>query len=230
MMASNSSWIDPDELARLGSELVGNRPEGSPVYEEEEGLLVDLFGDPIELGTDNRVEFPMAGAEIGRVGEQLAAIKERASRSGLLRSEDSGAASRSVSETKLLPGSGVTLVERLESFVAWAAGKNDLTGLFITDLGGNELVESGADSSLVASGIALAEGWQRALGELEATATNGVSTAASVRDWEGAVLTVFSCRSAYGRHVLGVLSPGALSSILSGGLRSGFSRVMGVGE
>jgi hypothetical protein len=191
---------------------------------------MDLFGDPIELGTENCVESPVAGVEIGRVGEQLAAIKERAMSSGLLRSEDSVADSRPVSETRVLPGSGVTLVERLESFVVWAAGENDLTGLFITDLGGNELVESGADSTLVASGIALAEGWQRALGELEATVTNSVSTAASVRDWEGAVLTVFFCRSAYGRHVLGALSPGALSSILSGGLRSGFSRVMGVGE
>ena len=229
-MASDSSWIDSDELASLGAELLGNEPEGSSIGEEEEGPLMDLFGDPIELGTENCVELPMAGAEIGRAGEQLAAIKERARRSGLLRSEDSGADSRPVSETKILPGSGVTLVERLESFVTWAAGQNDLTGLFITDLGGNELVESGADSTLVASGIALAEGWQRALGELEATATNGVSTAASVRDWEGAVLTVFSCRSAYGRHVLGALSPGALSSILSGGLRSGFCRVMGVGE
>ena len=230
MMASNSSWIDSDELASLGAELVGNQPGGSSICEEEEGLLMDLFGDPIELGMESCVELPVAGAEIGRAGEQLAAIKERARRSGLLRSEDSGADSRPVPQTRILPGNGVTLVERLESFVVWAAGQDDLTGLFITDLGGNELVESGADPSLVASGIALAEGWQRALGELESTATNGVSTAASVRDWEGAVLTVFFCRSAYGRHVLGALSPGALSCILSGGLRSGFSRVMGVGE
>ena len=228
-MASDSSWIDSDELASLGAELVGNEPEGSSICEEE-GLLMDLFGDPIELGTENCVEFPVAGAEIGRVGEQLAAIKERALRSGLLRSEAGGAGPKAEPGAKILPGMGVTLVERLESFVAWAAGKNDLTGLFITDLGGNELVESGADPSLVASGIALAEGWQRARGELEDTATNSVSTAASVRDWEGEVLTVFFCRSAYGRHVLGALSPGALIITLSEGLRSGFSRVMGVEE
>jgi hypothetical protein len=229
MMASNSFWIDTDELARLGAELVSEKVEDGTVVGEDDPL-VDLFGDPVDVGTEKRVEFPVEHRELGRASEQLAAIKERALRSGLLRSEVSGTGLGAEPGVRVLPGSGVTLVERLESFVAWAAEKNDLTGLFITDLGGNELVESGADPSLVASGIALAEGWQRARGELEDTATNSVSTAASVRDWEGEVLTVFFCRSAYGRHVLGALSPGALRSTLSGGLRSGFSRVMGVEE
>ena len=228
-MASSSFWIDTDELARLGAELVSERIENDPSPGEEEPL-VDLFGDPVDVGMEQRGEFPVAHQELGRASEQLAAIKERALRSGLLRSEADGAGPRAEPGAKILPGTGVTLVERLESFVAWAAGKHDLTGLFITDLGGNELVESGADPSLVVSGIALAEGWQRARGELEDTATNSVSTAASVRDWEGEVLTVFFCRSAYGRHVLGALSPGALIITLSEGLRSGFSRVMGVEE
>ncbi len=229
MMASSSFWIDTDELARLGAELVSESLEDASSCGEEEPLM-DLFGDPVDLGHEQQEEFPVKQQELGRASEQLAAIKERALRSGLLRSEASGTGLEAVTGVKMLPGSGITLVERLESFVAWAAGKSDLTGLFITDLGGNELVESGADPSLVASGIALAEGWQRARGELENTAINSVSTAASVRDWEGEVLTVFFCRSAYGRHVLGALSPGALRITLSGGLRSGFSRVMGVEE
>ena len=89
--------------------------------------------------------------------------------------------------------------------------------------------KTGADPALVASGVALADGWERARCELEDSGGNGVSTAASVRDSEGGVLTVYSCRSAYGQHVLGVLSPGPLPGLLSAGLRSGFARVMGVG-
>ena len=229
MMASDSFWIDTDELARLGAELVSGRVDDGQASAEAPPLL-DLFGDPVDVGAEKHAEAPPRHQELGRASQQLAAIKERAMRSGLLVSGISGDVSEAEPEAKVFPGSGVTLVERLESFVKWAAGKNDLTGLFITDLGGNELVESGADPSLVASGIALAEGWQRARGELEDTAANSVSTAASVRDWEGEVLTVFFCRSAYGRHVLGALSPGALRNSLSGGLRSGFSRVMGVDE
>ena len=229
MMESSSFWIDPDELARLGAELVSSKAGDSRHSDEQEPIL-NLFGDPV--GTENKMpdESPAGNQELGRASEQLAAIKERAVKSGLLRFGTGGEADATLTDPKPFPGSGVTLVERLESFVSWAAEKNDLTGLFITDLGGNELVESGADPSLVSSGIALAEGWQRARGELEDTASNSVSTAASVRDWEGEVLTVFFCRSAYGRHVLGALSPGALRSNLSGGLRSGFSRVMGVEE
>ena len=229
MMALSSFWIDPDELARLGAELVTSDAD-EVGHLSEEGPIINLFGDPV--GIENKVpeESPAMHQELGRAAEQLASIKARAVKSGLLRFGPDGAASATLADQKPMPGSGITLVERLESFVSWAAGKNDLTGLFITDLGGNELVESGADSSLVASGIALAEGWQRARGELEDTTSNSVSTAASVRDWEGEVLTVFFCRSAYGRHVLGALSPGALKSNLSIGLRSGFSRVMGVAE
>ena len=226
-MASSSFWIDTDELARLGAELVSERSEDTHCPGDE-GPLIDLFGDPVDVDSEQQGEFPMEHQELGRASEQLAAIKERALRSGLLRSDGSGTGMVAGPGVKVLPGSGATLVERLESFVTWASVENDLTGLFITDLGGNELVESGADPSLVSSGIALAEGWQRARGELEDTAVNSVSTAASVRDWEGEVLTVFFCRSAYGRHVLGALSPGALRITLSGGLRSGFSRVMGV--
>jgi hypothetical protein len=165
-----------------------------------------------------------------RIGEQLAEIKERATRSGLLRSVEGGPAPVVRDRVKRLPGTGASLVERLESFVSWAVAQEGLTGLFIADLAGNELVESGADPSLVASGVALAEGWERARGELESTAHNGVSTGASVRDAEGSMLTVYSCRSAYGRHVLGALTPESLGNALSGGLCSGFARVMGVGN
>lgn len=225
------SWIDPEQLAKLASELTGDTPGDAGAGEGEEGGPAPLLEDGFvaEEGAAQVVGEP----EVQRLSQQLAEIKERAARSGLLRSVPGaplpvGVPPTGVPTIRRLPGTGGSLVERLESFVEWAAIQEGLTGLFIADFAGNELVESGADPALVASGVALAEGWERARGELENTAVNGVSTGASVRDAEGSVLTVFSCRSAYGRHVLGALTPEPLGNALSGGLRAGFARVMGV--
>jgi hypothetical protein len=230
-MRTVDSWIDSDQLAKLGEELTGEIPPAPEAPQSDTTRGPDGLG----LFDDEQPESSArSDGNVGRIGEQLAEIKARASRSGLLRST-SGAplpvgVEVGVKVVKLLPGTGASLVERLESFVSWAIGQEGLTGLFIADFAGNELVESGADPSLVASGVALAEGWERARGELESTAINGVSTGASVRDAEGSMLTVFSCRSAYGRHVLGALTPEPLGNALSAGLRAGFARVMGVGN
>lgn len=231
-MGSKVCWIDPDELAQLGAELGGGAVPSPP---EGGAVPLDLFGDGVgdEIGDGVAdTTAPSAGAmvakapDLERTGQRLAAIRRRADLGGLLRSSDgAGDAPRPLSAA--VPGEGDSLVDRLESLVRWATGQSCLTGLFVADCGGNELIESGADPVLVASGVALADGWQRALGELESTVGNGVSTAASVRDGEGAVLTVFSCRSAYGQHVLGVLSPDLLAPEVAVGLRGGFGRVMG---
>lgn len=226
-MASSGYWIDPDELAQLGAELNGDYVDEQ--FHPEQETLLDLFGDPIEEVGEREISKESQDLNIERLGEQLAAIKKRAEDSGLLRSSELEVKDESKCfKQGVLSAEETTLVERLESFVEWAYGQDSLTGLFITDIAGKELVESGADPVIVASGIAVAEGWQGARGILKDTVTTGVSTAASVRDWEGAVLTVFSCRSAYGQHVLGALSTQPLRSRLSSGLRMGFGRVMGV--
>ncbi len=237
-MASVNSWIDPEQLAALAAELTGAKPEaaGANAGEDAEPTAAaagaeDAGGAGTAIGGGNDVA--RLAADVSRIGAQLAEIKARAVRSGLLRSASTSgaaAAAGTASIPRRIPGTGASLVDRLESFVAWAAGQEGLTGLFIADCAGHELVESGADPALVASGVALAEGWDRARGVLESTARNGVSTGASVRDSEGSMLTVFSCRSAYGRHVLGVLTPEPLGIALSAGLRAGFARVLGVGE
>ena len=231
---STDFWIDTAELARVGEVLAGTRGQsGGGELDEPVSLLLE--DDDGEGGDESTREPHSADAgagvsDIGRIGKQLAEIRQRAERSGLLRPGKVADGGTEEPEEVALPGSGASLVERLESFVSWAAAQGGLTGLFISDFGANELVESGADPVLVNSGVALAAGWERARGELEETHTNGVSTPASVRDSEGAVLTVYSCRSAYGQHVLGVLSPGPLARTLSMGLRAGFARVMGQGE
>ena len=221
-MATADSWIDPEQLSALAAELTGENVPVKPASDSGEAKVSGLFDDMPAATTRE------GDSNVGRIGEQLAEIKQRAARSGLLRSIPGAPIAVGRDVVKRLPGTGASLVERLESFVSWAVSQEGLTGLFIADFAGNELVESGADPSLVASGVALAEGWERARGELESTAVNGVSTGASVRDAEGSMLTVYSCRSAYGRHVLGALTPEPLGNALSTGLRTGFARVMGV--
>ena len=46
---------------------------------------------------------------------------------------------------------------RLNAFVRWAHSQESLTGIFISDRSGNELIESGADPVIVNSGIELAK-------------------------------------------------------------------------
>ena len=226
-MGSRACWIDPEELASLGAELTGG--EESPEPGEERAVPLDLFGEPVseQLASLSGRGEGVDQSSVLRVGERLAEIRRRAESSGLLRSSPDLGGDTDEGNVAPVPGEGDSLVERLESLVRWATGQPTLTGLFVADFSGNELVESGADPALVASGVALADGWERARGELESTAGNGVSTAASVRDREGAVLTVFSCRSAYGQHVLGALSGDPLAPAVSVGLRSGLARVMG---
>ena len=108
-MASNSFWIDTDELARLGAELVSERVDDGQAFAEEAPLL-DLFGDPVDVGTEKHAAAPPGHQELGRASEQLAAIKERAMRSGLLVSGISGDVSGVEPEARVLPGSDSFMV------------------------------------------------------------------------------------------------------------------------
>jgi hypothetical protein len=218
-MVLKDYWIDPEELAQLGAEL--NDESDKEILNQSKEPLVNLFGDTLQDSVDEN-ESPQLDFE--KIGEQLAAIKQRAKNSGLLRSSEL----KGVAEPDFIDSvAGTTLVDRLESFVEWAYRQDLLTGIFITDMEGKELVDSGADPVIVNSGIELsAENLQERQG-VKNTVTEGISTTTDFRDWEGSVLTVFYSRSSYGQHVLGTLSRTALSTSLSLGLRKGFGRVMG---
>ena len=91
-MALSSFWIDPDELARLGAELVTSDAD-EVGHLSEEGPIINLFGDPVGIENKAPEESPAMHQELGRAAEQLASIKARAVKSGLLRFGPDGAAS-----------------------------------------------------------------------------------------------------------------------------------------
>jgi hypothetical protein len=218
-MVLKDYWIDPEELAQLGAELNDESDKG--ILNQSKEPVVNLFGDTLQ-GSLNENESSQLDLE--KIGEQLAAIKQRAQNSGLLRSSE---LKPEVEPDFIDSVAGTTLVDRLESFVKWAYRQNLLTGIFITDMSGKELVDSGADPVIVNSGIELATGNLQERQGIKNAVTEGISTTTDFRDWKGSVLTVFCSRSSYGEHVLGTLSRTSLSTGLSLGLRKGFGRVMG---
>ncbi|MEC7862545.1 MAG: hypothetical protein VYC70_07915, partial [Verrucomicrobiota bacterium] len=143
-MVLKDYWIDPEELAQLGAELSDGSGQG--ISNNNKEPLVDLFGDEIQplAGPVDGDDSPQLDLE--KIGEQLAAIKQRAQNSGLLRSSGS----REMLDSDFIDSvAGTTLVDRLEYFVKWAYSQDLLTGIFITDMSGKELVDSGADPVIV---------------------------------------------------------------------------------
>ena len=123
---------------------------------------------------------------------------------------------------------GDSLVQRLKSYVQWAYSQETLTGIFISDVAGNELIESGADPIIVRAGIELAEPFLRLDKSEPNTLSDAVHSKTQVRDWEGSDLVVFVANSAYGKHVLGILTKSKLSSSEISQYREGFCLVMDV--
>lgn len=218
-MVLKDYWIDPEELAQLGAELTDNSNKG--IVNQGDEPLVNLFGDALQnsIGGDESPQL-----DLDKIGEQLAAIKNRAKSSGLLQPKKF----KEVTEPDYIDSVvGTTLIDRLESFVKWAYRQDLLTGIFIVDMAGEELVDSGADPVIVNLAIKLSTNQLKEQEAIQNFVTEGVSTTSNFRDWEGSVLTVFCSRSSYGEHVLGTLSRMSLSSSLALGLRKGFGRVMG---
>ncbi|MCH2024755.1 MAG: hypothetical protein MK172_03350 [Verrucomicrobiales bacterium] len=144
-MVLKDYWIDPEELAQLGAELTDNSDKGNVNQGDEP--LVNLFGDALQnsIGGDESPQL-----DLDKIGEQLAAIKNRAKSSGLLQPKKF----KEVTEPDYIDSVvGTTLIDRLESFVNWAYRQDLLTGIFIADMAGKELVDSGADPVIVNSAI-----------------------------------------------------------------------------
>ena len=228
-MASKDYWIDLEELSQLGRELAEENFD-SDMQDVDIRAFERLQLDEQE-GVDNKDRPTEGEIDIKKIGSKLAEIKRRAEESGILSSGepkekddlDSGNPSQ-LSDLIL----GDSLVQRLKSYVQWAYSQETLTGIFISDVAGNELIESGADPIIVRAGIDLAQPFL-SLDKFENnTLSDAVHSKTQVRDWEGSDLVVFVANSAYGKHVLGILTKSKLSPSEISQYREGFCLVMDV--
>ena len=228
-MASKDYWIDLEELSQLGRELAEENFD-SDMQDVDIRAFERLQLDEQE-GVDNKDRPTEGEIDIKKIGSKLAEIKRRAEESGILSSGepkekddlDSGNPSQ-LSDLIL----GDSLVQRLKSYVQWAYSQETLTGIFISDVAGNELIESGADPIIVRAGINLAQPFLPLDKSEPNTLSDAVHSKTQVRDWEGSDLVVFVANSAYGKHVLGVLTKSKLSPSEISQYREGFCLVMDV--
>ena len=228
-MASKDYWIDLEELSELGRELAEQNFD-SDLSDVDICNLEQVQSEKI-LNIDDKFKPIDDEVDIKKIGSKLAEIKRRAEESGILSSKEQK------KEGNLEGGdlcqlsdlvSGESLVQRLKSFVQWAYSQELLTGIFISDLSGNELIESGADPIIVRSGIELAEPYIRLDNSITNAVSHAIHSKTQVRDWEGSDLVVFVADSAYGKHVLGILTKSQLSSSELLQYREGFCLVMGL--
>ena len=228
-MASKDYWIDLEELSQLGRELAEENFD-SDMQDVDIRAFERLQLDEQE-GVDNKDRPTEGEIDIKKIGSKLAEIKRRAEESGILSSREpkkeddfDGGNPSQLSDLIL----GDSLVRRLKSFVQWAYSQEPLTGIFISDVAGNELIESGADPIIVRSGIDLAKPFLLLDKSEPNTLSDAVHSKTQVRDWEGSDLVVFVANSAYGKHVLGILTKSKLSPFEISQYREGFCLVMDV--
>ena len=228
-MASKDYWIDLEELSQLGRELAEENFD-SDLQDVDIRAFERLQPDE-QVSVDNKDRPTEDEIDIKKIGSKLAEIKRRAEESGILSSrepkekDDLDRGNPSQLSDLIL---GVSLVQRLKSYVQWAYSQETLTGIFISDVAGNELIESGADPIIVRAGIDLAEPFLRLDKSEPNTLSDAVHSKTQVRDWEGSDLVVFVANSAYGKHVLGILTKSKLSPSEISQYREGFCLVMDV--
>ena len=228
-MASKDYWIDLEELSQLGRELAEGNFD-SDIQDVDIRAFARLQPGE-QVSVDNKDRPTEDEIDIKKIGSKLAEIKRRAEESGILSSrEPKGKDDLDNGNPSQLSGLilGDSLVQRLKSYVQWAYSQETLTGIFISDVAGNELIESGADPIIVRAGIDLAQPFLR-LDESESnTLSDAVHSKTQVRDWEGSDLAVFVANSAYGKHVLGILTKSKLAPFEISQYREGFCLVMDV--
>ena len=228
-MASKDYWIDPEELSQLGQELAKENTD----FENGDLDIKDLESYSLSQQLTNNEDSISDESDIDilKIGSQLAEIKKRAQKSGIIstRAANNKLGERSNSKPLLSQLiSGESLVLRLNAFVRWAHSQESLTGIFISDRSGNELIESGADPVIVNSGIELAKPFFNEIKNTPNHITGPIRSNHQVIDWEGSDLTVFVTNSLYGVHVLGILSQDQIVESLFSYYREGFCLVMGI--
>ena len=157
-MASKDYWIDPEELSQLGQDLAKENTD----FENGDLDIKDLESYSLSQQLTNNGDSISDESDIDilKIGSQLAEIKKRAQKSGIISTRAANNKLGEHSNSKPLLSqliSGESLVLRLNAFVRWAHSQESLTGIFISDRSGNELIESGADPVIVNSGIELAK-------------------------------------------------------------------------
>ncbi|MFT4551008.1 MAG: hypothetical protein ACI8XO_002742 [Verrucomicrobiales bacterium] len=167
-MDLRDSWIDPDEVSELASE----------IFPVEKVRLADDDGyEPVPLLDDGGVGDVRASSEAvaqdcdeqmtaDRIAERLRAIRVRAERSGLLigsepvknpEGEDRCRESAPIPEPFVLPGG--RLIEQVSALVDWLA--EDFKQVFVLDELGDELVPGDVPAGLRSGAVRLAQSWER---------------------------------------------------------------------
>ena len=228
-MASKDYWIDPDELSQLGRELA--KENTGFEIEDLDFKALESYSLSQQLTNTEESISHESDIDILKIGSQLAEIKRRAQKSGIITTKTENNELDEHSDAKPLLSqliSGESLVLRLNAFVRWAHSQESLTGIFISDRSGNELIESGADPVIVNSGIELAKPFFNEINNNPNHISGPIRSNHQVIDWEGSDLTVFVTNSLYGVHVLGILSQGQIIESQFSYYREGFCLVMGI--
>ena len=228
-MASKDYWIDPEELSKLGQELASENSD----FEIKDSDINSLEGvtPPTKYTSNEESIANENNFDITKIQTQLAEIKKRAQKSGIISSQknDNNIIQNSIKKNQLSNRiSGNSLVSRLGSFVSWASSQESLTGIFIADPSGKELIESGADPVVVNSGVEIAQPYFEQIDEHSYELIGPIGSKNQARDWEGSDMTLFVTNSMYGLHILGVLSQYPLNEDELSNYREGFSLVMDI--
>ena len=228
-MTSKDYWIDPEELSKLGQELASENSD----FEIKDSDINSLEGItlPTKYTSNDESIANENNFDITKIQTQLAEIKKRAQKSGIISSQknDNNIIQNSVKKNQLSNRiSGNSLVSRLSSFVSWAYSQESLTGIFIADPSGKELIESGADPVVVNSGVEIAQPFFEQIDEHSYELIGPIGSKNQARDWEGSDMTLFVTNSMYGLHILGVLSQYPLNEYELSNYREGFSLVMDI--
>ena len=228
-MASKDYWIDPDELSQLGQELAKENTDFE--IEDLDIKALESYSRIQQLINTEESISHKSDIDILKISSQLAKIKRRAQKSGIITTKTENNELDENSDAKPLLSqliSGESLVLRLNAFVRWAHSQESLSGIFISDRSGNELIESGADPVIVNSGIELAKPFFNEVNNNPNHIIGPIRSNHQAIDWEGSDLTVFVTNSLYGVHVLGILSQAKIDEFQFSYYREGFCLVMGI--
>ena len=228
-MASKDYWIDPDELSQLGQELAKENTDFE--IEDLDIKALESYSRSQQLINTEESISHESDIDILKISSQLAKIKRRAQKSGIITAKTENNELDEHSDAKPLLSqliSGESLVLRLNAFVRWAHSQESLSGIFISDRSGNELIESGADPVIVNSGIELAKPFFNEVNNNPNHIIGPIRSNHQAIDWEGSDLTVFVTNSLYGVHILGILSQAKINEFQFSYYREGFCLVMGI--
>lgn len=169
-MGSRDSWIDTEELAALGRQILGDPQDpavASPGAATGEGVLPE--------------------AMIGRWQRQLADIRARAERSGLVGEGSPLTAPAAPVLEIFAPPSDGSIVTRMRAFEGWLDAEVRPRARFGCDDLGFPLLRAEGDPALVAVALSLCRSWHATGGK----AMGAPSAVASSALDDHAILSVF---------------------------------------